>query len=94
VKSAICDRNYSTFNFNFISHEHDTRSQSVFDYEVTRTNLDKSKISFACPKLFNDVPTPTEFVDLSYELFKSKLISWLLKKYQITKLSKLYLLKR
>jgi len=89
-KAVICDRNYSTINFNFISH--DTRSQSVFNYNVTRNNLRKSKISFAGLKLLNNVPT--EFVNLSYELFNSKLRSWLLEKDQITKLSKLYSLQR
>lgn len=88
VKSTICNRNYSTITFNYVAHEHNTRSQNVLDYYTSRTNFGKTKISYIGPKLFNDVPT--EFLGLNYELFKYKLKFWLLEKPQIDKLSKLY----
>lgn len=39
VKSTICDRNYSTIDFNYVTHEHDTCLQNIFNYETSRINF-------------------------------------------------------
>jgi len=92
MKSAITDRNYSTINFQVVEHDHDTRSRNVFDYEISRTEFGKTRISYSGPRLLNEIPS--EILNQNYAAFKSKIKLWLLEIDQISKLSKLQLMQK
>ena len=92
VKSVAIDRNYTTLNFQTIAHSHNTRSRNIYNYEVSRTELGKTRISYSGPHFFNEIPSG--IVNQNYAIFRSQLKTWLLELNQISKLSKLRLIQK